>query len=131
MNPSTERSALGVVPNLSPRSLGAELERPSLVNAKCRGRTELFFGRAGERPEARQRREATARLYCERCPVLEACRTWARLNGESGFWGGESEEERAKDGFPPTTVTRRSVSAFATRARSSETPDETPRRRAG
>ena len=41
MNPSTERSALGVVPNLSPRSLGAELERigfagPAPVGASFR-----------------------------------------------------------------------------------------------
>jgi hypothetical protein len=28
-----------------------------------------------------------------------ACRDWARSQGEYGFWGGESEEERAAAGF--------------------------------
>jgi WhiB family redox-sensing transcriptional regulator len=27
------------------------------------------------------------------------CREWARENREYGFWGGESEEERAAAGF--------------------------------
>jgi WhiB family redox-sensing transcriptional regulator len=31
--------------------------------------------------------------------VLVACREWARSQGEYGFWGGESEEERAAAGF--------------------------------
>ena len=43
-------------------------------NAACRGQNELFFAPAGERPEAREHREY-------------------------GFWGGESEEERAAAGY--------------------------------
>jgi WhiB family transcriptional regulator, redox-sensing transcriptional regulator len=66
----------------------------------CRGRTELFFGPHAERREARERREAEARALCLVCPVLEACRAWARERREYGFWGGESEEERAAAGFP-------------------------------
>jgi WhiB family redox-sensing transcriptional regulator len=31
--------------------------------------------------------------------VLEQCRDWAREQREYGFWGGESEEERAAAGF--------------------------------
>jgi WhiB family redox-sensing transcriptional regulator len=30
---------------------------------------------------------------------MKACRGWARENREYGFWGGESEEERAAAGF--------------------------------
>jgi WhiB family redox-sensing transcriptional regulator len=30
---------------------------------------------------------------------MRACRGWARENREYGFWGGESEEERAAAGF--------------------------------
>jgi WhiB family transcriptional regulator, redox-sensing transcriptional regulator len=30
---------------------------------------------------------------------MHACRLWARETGEYGFWGGESEEERAVAGF--------------------------------
>ena len=45
------------------------------------------------------RRETKARAVCSTCPVLDACRAWARERGEYGFWGGESEEERAAAGY--------------------------------
>ena len=67
--------------------------------ASCSGQTDLFFAAPGERPEARARREARARQLCIACPVLEPCQTWARENREYGFWGGESEEERAMAGY--------------------------------
>ena len=59
--------------------------------ASCPGRTELFFAPAGERPEAR--------AVCHTCVVMQPCRQWARENREYGFWGGESEEERAAAGY--------------------------------
>lgn len=65
----------------------------------CSGQTSLFFAPPGERPEARAVREAKARAVCAQCPVLVECRDWARDNREYGFWGGESEEERAAAGF--------------------------------
>lgn len=68
-------------------------------DAACQGRTELFFAPPGERPEARQVRESKARAVCANCPVVHECRDWARENREYGFWGGESEEERAAAGF--------------------------------
>ena len=67
--------------------------------AACGGQTRLFFAPAGERPEARAVREAQARGVCAACPALAECREWARENREYGFWGGESEEERAAAGF--------------------------------
>ena len=67
--------------------------------AACRGQNELFFAPAGERPETRAVREGKARTVCAGCPVLAPCRRWARENREYGFWGGESEEERAAAGF--------------------------------
>ena len=67
--------------------------------ASCNGQTDLFFAAPGERPEARARREAKARQLCMVCPVLAPCQDWARENREYGFWGGESEEERAAAGF--------------------------------
>ena len=70
-----------------------------LPEAPCRGHTELFFAPAGERPEARMARETIARAFCAACAVELACRTWARENREYGFWGGETEEERAAAGF--------------------------------
>jgi WhiB family redox-sensing transcriptional regulator len=68
-------------------------------NAACRGQNELFFAPAGERPETRLVREAKARAVCATCTVLTPCREWARENREYGFWGGESEEERAAAGY--------------------------------
>lgn len=35
------------------------------------------------------------------CPILMACRNYARRNGEWGIWGGETEEERRAAGYPP------------------------------
>ena len=67
--------------------------------ASCNGQTDLFFAAPGERPEARARREAKARQICAVCPVLTPCQNWARENREYGFWGGESEEDRALAGY--------------------------------
>ena len=67
--------------------------------AACRGQNDLFFAPAGERPETRNVREAKARAVCNTCAVLTSCREWAREHREYGFWGGESEEERAAAGF--------------------------------
>lgn len=83
--------------------------------AACKGKTGLFFGIAGERPERRARREASARRVCAACPVIAECRATARANRENGFWGGESEEERAAAGFPPRSISRRAVQEAASR----------------
>lgn len=86
--------------------------RPTWTDqAACVGRTDLFFGIAGERPERRVRREHIARALCNACPVMAECRAAARNNRENGFWGGETEEERAAAGFPPRSISRRSVLA--------------------
>ncbi len=77
--------------------------------ANCVGKTNLFFGPAGERPGRRLRRETAAKKICHQCPVLLQCRESARLNRENGIWGGETEEERAAAGYPPRAITRRSV----------------------
>jgi WhiB family redox-sensing transcriptional regulator len=69
------------------------------TDAACSGQTTLFFAPPGERPEARAVREAQARTVCMTCPALVPCRSWARENREYGFWGGESEEERAAAGY--------------------------------
>ena len=70
--------------------------------AACRGESDLFFAPFAERPEARVRREAKADELCKACP-----------NRELGYWGGESESERATAGFAPTTpiIGRRQVAA--------------------
>src|SRR5499427_4209595 len=68
-------------------------------SAECVGQTDLLFPPAGERPETRLLREARARAICLNCVVVPPCRVWAREHREYGFWGGESEEERAAAGF--------------------------------
>ena len=47
--------------------------------------------------------------------MLEACRVEAREQREYGFWGGESEEERAAAGYGvalPTGRVARRIQAF-------------------
>lgn len=68
-------------------------------HAVCKGRTPLFFAPRAERPQARARREAQARLLCQTCPVQAECLQAARSNHEYGFWGGESEEDRHLAGY--------------------------------
>lgn len=92
------------------------LDTTWMQRAACKGQPSLFFGIAGERPERRARREAAASKVCASCPVIEPCRQAARLNRESGYWGGESEEERAAAGYTPRSVSRRSVQAAASKA---------------
>ena len=89
---------MSVVESQSTSLFADELPRWT-VDAGCKGRTSLFFPPLAERPQARERREALARAICEDCPVLIECRDTARMNHEYGFWGGESEEERAAAGF--------------------------------
>ena len=69
------------------------------TESACAGQTKLFFAPPGERPEARAVRESKARAVCATCSALVSCRDWAREHREYGFWGGESEEERAAAGY--------------------------------
>ena len=70
-----------------------------MEQGRCAGKTHLFFPPLAERPQARVRREAKAARICAECPVELECRLFARLNHEHGFWGGESEEQRAAAGY--------------------------------
>jgi WhiB family transcriptional regulator, redox-sensing transcriptional regulator len=70
-----------------------------MEHAACKGRTKLFFAPKAERPQARARREARARMLCTVCTVCTQCREFARNNHEYGYWGGESEEDRHLAGY--------------------------------
>lgn len=70
-----------------------------MASAACKGLTHLFFPPPAERPQARERREATAREVCASCTVRLVCRGFARDEHEYGFWGGESEDERHAAGY--------------------------------
>ncbi len=93
---------MALIESRSRREFAGQL--PWTAFANCRGRSDLFFPRRGERPERRKRREASARAMCEACPVLQPCHEWARRNREYGFWGGETERERAAAGYHPTVA---------------------------
>jgi WhiB family transcriptional regulator, redox-sensing transcriptional regulator len=82
-------------------------------DAECKGLTHVFFPPPAERPQARERREATAKAVCSACVVRTRCQDFARTNHEYGFWGGESEDERHAAGYrliAPIGVRARSVS---------------------
>ena len=56
---------------------------------------EVFFSPQAERGARRRQREATAKSYCARCPVIEQCLQHALSVREShGVWGGLSTDER-------------------------------------
>jgi WhiB family redox-sensing transcriptional regulator len=62
------------------------------------------------------RREAQARFVCRSCAVLDECRAYAREHREYGFWGGESDDDRALAGYVvpwPIGLRRRSTVAAA------------------
>jgi WhiB family redox-sensing transcriptional regulator len=57
--------------------------------------SEVFFPEDEERRQ-RRRREVQAKLICEGCPVLAACREHALRAPETyGVWGAMSPAERA------------------------------------
>ena len=87
--------------------------RPGWMPRPVRAGPPSSSGCPGERPERRVRREAAARELCAGCPVLEPCRQLARTNRENGFWGGETEEERAAAGYAPRSISRRAVQEAA------------------
>lgn len=62
----------------------------------CRGlQTTMFFHPEYERGDTRRRRETEAKAVCQRCPVIEQCRTHAlKVHEPYGVWGGLSAEER-------------------------------------
>lgn len=93
-------------------------DRSWVERGLCRGKTDLFFGTPRERPGRRARREKLARAYCLVCPVQRECMEAGRVNHEFGMWGGETEEDRARLGFPPPAMLRRSVVAASRQARS-------------
>jgi len=86
-------------------------DRSWLGLAACRGESTLFFGPPGEQPAERQARESQAAALCAGCAARLACREAGRRNYEHGIWGGENDEDRARAGYAPRRLVRRSVSA--------------------
>jgi WhiB family redox-sensing transcriptional regulator len=56
---------------------------------------ETFFSPQSERGSKRRQREAAAKAFCARCPVVDACLQHALEVREShGVWGGLNADER-------------------------------------
>ena len=69
-------------------------------HAECRGESRLFFAPAANGPRSRATREAQARAVCRRVPRARRLPRMGRVStAKYGFWGGESEEDRAAAGF--------------------------------
>jgi len=101
------------VANVDSITASAPTDEDWMRRAACKGLTHLFFPSPAERPQARERREATAREVCGNCAVRGLCRDFARGAHEYGFWGGESEDERHAAGYrliAPIGVRARSAS---------------------
>lgn len=73
-------------------------------NAKCRGKSRLFYPPANETASDRVLRERYASVVCASCDAMSECREWARAQREFGFWGGESEAARTAAGFVPRNL---------------------------
>jgi len=55
----------------------------------------LFFSPESERGPRRRARENAAKLYCQRCPVIEQCLQHAlQVKEPYGVWGGLTPSER-------------------------------------
>jgi WhiB family redox-sensing transcriptional regulator len=65
--------------------------------AACTEQTAALFFDDG-RPIGRlvkARQEAMAKAICQLCPILAACRAYARADPSlDGIWGGETQDER-------------------------------------
>lgn len=62
---------------------------PRLTGAACVGLSPMFDAYvAGEDPDARRERLATAQGVCRGCPVQRACRELGEGEQLGGIWGG-------------------------------------------
>lgn len=91
--PVDMRPACTAHPELFHAPDGTALEDQEAVPEPSRARREP--------PAARRARIDQAVELCLDCPLMLACRDWARATGAPGVAGGESEGERVAAGFPP------------------------------
>lgn len=82
-------------------------------NAACAGRTSLFFGPAGERPEASELREWKCSRVCAVCPVQIECGQYAVYVRWSAPYPGWIEGYWASTAFHQDSRHRRRVLARA------------------
>ena len=112
---STPTATTGPVVDLPDLDL-TDLDRPDLDEIDRPRRSTTSTTRGWPRPRARVARTCSSaspasdpsggsgasgppEAVCDGCRVVVACRDRARAGRENGFWGGESEEERAAAGL--------------------------------
>ena len=68
-------------------------------HAACNGQDlNLFFSPEGERKPERDRREAKAKTFCDRCVVRGECLEYAiRRPEKDGTWGGLNQDDRERE----------------------------------
>ncbi len=65
----------------------------------------LFFSPESERGPRRHARENAAKMYCQRCPVVDQCLRHAlKVKEPYGVWGGLTTSERAAAEVQPVAV---------------------------
>lgn len=74
---------------------------PDLTDGACAGfDTELFYAREHPGPVAKkvevydESPRRIAKMFCERCPVVDACAEWGIAHEIHGIWGGLTEAQR-------------------------------------
>jgi hypothetical protein len=75
--------------------------------ANCKGQSEVFFESVLDKPVDKRQKEKQAAAICAKCSVTNECKAYARRNGEHGFWGGESEDQRYAIGYLKDPVLHR------------------------
>lgn len=76
-------------------------------NANCKGKSSIFFESTFDKPVDKRQKEKQAAAICSKCSVTDECKEYARRNGEHGFWGGESEDQRYAIGYLKDPVLHR------------------------
>lgn len=75
--------------------------------ANCKGQSIVFFESVLDKPVDKRQKEKQAAAICAKCAVINECKEYARRNGEHGFWGGESEDQRYAIGYLKDPVLHR------------------------
>ena len=76
-------------------------------DAACKGLTHLFFPSPAERPQARERREATARQVCRGCPVNATCRGFRQVTARIRVLGRRERGRTPRRRLSPDRTDRR------------------------
>ncbi|MGW7362830.1 WhiB family transcriptional regulator [Streptomyces sp. NPDC054841] len=85
----------------APSFAAPKLTGPHSGPLPCTTDPDLFhpYEGTGSRGRPAEERIRRAVALCCSCPVMLACREWAREQGEYGVWGAETDAERTEAGY--------------------------------